>query len=138
MRPIISVSLDEQHRAVLEYSGEIRFGPAFYKLTVAEISFGERFFGNKFLWSPNSRYFAIQEWETIEEAHGPRTKLLLIDLEARRECILSEAHAGFVVPRTFEDDKLIYEKEYYSQGVVKEFEIEFLALARWQDIAGSA
>jgi hypothetical protein len=134
VQQIISTSPDNQHSAFWEYSGEIRFGPAFYTLKVDTISFGKRVFGNKFLWSPDSRYFAIQEWETASEALGPQTQLVLIDLETKRECVLAKVEQGFIVPEKFENDKLIYAKEYYGRGLVKEFEIEFLILDRWEDI----
>jgi hypothetical protein len=134
VQPITSTSPDHQHSAILEYSGEIRFGPAFYTLTIDTISYGKRVFGNKLLWSPDSRYFAIQEWETVSEALGPQTQLLLIDLEIKRECVLSKAEQGFIVPKKFENGKLIYTKEYHGQGVVQEFEIEFLTLDRWENI----
>jgi hypothetical protein len=134
VQSITSTSPDNQHHAFLQYLGEIRFGPAFYTLQIDTISFGKRVFGNKFLWSPDSRYVAIQEWETVSEALGPQTQLLLIDLETRRECVLSKAEQGFILPKKFENDKLIYTKEYYGQGVVKEFEIEFLSLDRWENI----
>jgi hypothetical protein len=134
VQPIISTSPDNRHSAFLEYSGEIRFGPAFYTLVVDKLSFGRQVFGNKFLWSPDSRYFAIQEWETVSEALGPQTQLLLIDLETKRECVLSKVEQGFIIPKKFENDKLIYAKEYHGQGIVKEFEIEFLTLDRWENI----
>jgi hypothetical protein len=134
MQSIASTSPDEKHNAVLEYSGEIRFGPAFYTLAVDMISFRKRIFGNRFLWSPDSRYFAIQEWETVTEALGPQTRLLLIDLEARRECLLSKAEQGFIVPKGYENDKLIYTKEYHGQSIVREFEIEFQSLDRWENL----
>jgi len=134
VQPIISTSPDSQYHAFLEYSGEIRFGPAFYTLTVDRISFGKRVFGNRFLWSPDSRYFTIQEWETVSEALGPQTQLLLIDVENKRECVLSKVEQGFIVPKKFENGKLIYAKEYPGRGVVKEFEIDFLFLDTWKNI----
>jgi len=134
MQPIISTSPDGKHNAALEYSGEVRFGPVFYTLAVDRISFESRAFGNKFLWSPDSRFFAIQEWETTSEGHGPQTHLLLIDVETKRECILSRAEKGFIIPKNFENDKLIYTKEYHEPGLVREYEIEFLSLDRWENL----
>jgi hypothetical protein len=134
MQPIISTSPDNTHKAVLTYLGEIRFGPAYYSLRMQDIFFGDRTFGNSHLWSPDSRFFAIQEWETIFEGRGPQTHLLLIDVEDKRECVLSRADQGFIVPRSFDQDKLIYTKEYYGRGMTTEFEIEFLSLDRWEQI----
>jgi hypothetical protein len=72
--------------------------------------------------------------ETTSEGHGPQTHLLLIDLDTKRECILSKAEKGFIIPRKFQHDKLIYTKEDYRSVIVSEFEIEFLLLGRWENI----
>lgn len=134
MEDIIVPSPDLLHKAVLKYAGEIRFGPEYYSLTLDNISFGERVFGKSYLWSPDSRYFAVQEWETTTESHGPQTRLLLVDLQLKKQCVLSRAEQGFIVPRNFEKEKLIYTKEYRGQGTIKEFEIEFLLLDRWDNL----
>lgn len=134
MQSIVSTSPDNSYKAIFEYANEIRFGPAYYSLKVGDISFGERVFGNAFLWSPDSRFFAVQEWESTSEGQGPITRLLLIDIETRCECILSRADGGFIVPKQFDQDKLIYTKKYAGKGVENEFEIEFLALKRWENL----
>ena len=134
MQPIVSTSPDNKHQAVLGYLSEIRFGPAYYSLAMDEIRFGERVFGNSFLWSSDSRYFAIQEWGTVREGEGPQTHLLLIDLDRRRECVLSRAEKGFIAPKKFENDKLIYVKNYFAPSITREFEIEFLELSRWENL----
>jgi hypothetical protein len=86
------------------------------------------------LWSPDSRFFAVQEWETTSENGGPQTRLLLIDLDRKQECVLSRAERGFIIPQKFEKDKLIYTKEYHQPSMIKEFEIEFLFIDRWDNI----
>ena len=134
MEEIIIQSLDLLHTAVMKYAGEIRFGPAYYSLMIDKLSFGERVFGASCLWSPKSRYFAVQEWETTSEEPGPRTRLLLIDLQTKQECVLSRAEKGFIVPKKFENDRLIYTKEYHGQGVTQEFEIEFQKVNRWENV----
>ena len=134
MEDIIAPSPDRLHKAVLKYVDEIRFGPAYYSLTVDKISFGARVFGKSFLWSPDSRYFAVQEWETRSESRGPQTRLLLIDLDLRQESVLSRAERGFIVPQKFDKDKLIYTKEYHLPSMIKEFETEFLSVDRWDNI----
>jgi hypothetical protein len=134
MQPIISTSPDNEHNVILEYLNEIRFGPPYYSLRIDEIFLGKRIFGDSYLWSPDSRFFAIQEWETISEGCGPKTHLLLIDVEAERECVISRAEKGFIVPRKFEYDKLIYIKEYFAPRTTAEFEIGFLSLARWENL----
>jgi hypothetical protein len=134
MEDIVVPSPDRAHTAVMKYVGEIRFGPAYYSLALDQRSFGERVFGKSCLWSPDSRYFAAQEWETMSESDGPRTRLLLIGLLTERQCVLSRAEKGFIVPKKFEAEKLIYTKEYYDLARISEFEIEFLSLDRWEKI----
>lgn len=134
MEDIIAKSPNMLHEAVMKYLGEIRFGPPYYALVIDNLSFGGRVFGNAFLWSPDSRFFAVQEWESTSETQGPNTRLLLIDLETRRECVLSRAEQGFIIPKQFDHDKLIYTKKYYGKGVENEFEIEFLTLSRWENL----
>lgn len=134
MEDIIVPSPDLSHKAVMKYTGEIRFGPAYYSLMLDQRSFGGRVFGQSCLWSPDSRYFAVQEWESTRESDGPRTRLLLIDLPAEKQCLLSRAEQGFIVPKKFEAEKLIYTKEYRGQSTIREFEIEFLSLDRWENI----
>ena len=134
MQPIVFTSPDNEHRVTLEYLNEIRFGPPYYSLRIDDIFFGKRIFGNSYLWSPDSRFFAIQEWETTMEGAGPQTHLLLIDVHAKRECILSRAEKGFIIPQKFETTKLIYVKEYLASHTARDFEIEFLSLNRWENL----
>jgi hypothetical protein len=134
MQPSLSTSPDNEHHVVLEYLNEIRFGPPYYSLMIDEFSFGERIFGSSYLWSPDSRFFAIQEWETIIEGQGPQTHLLLINVGLARECVLSPADQGFIVPKKFDKDKLHHTKEYYGRGMISEFEIEFLSSDRWDPL----
>ena len=134
MENIVAFSPNGSHKANLLYMGEIRFGPPYYSLLVDELSFKNRVFGRSCLWSPDSRFFAVQEWETTSEGQAPQTRLLLVDLESRRECVLSRAEGGFIVPKQFQDDKLIYTKKYPGKGVENEFEIEFLTLNRWENL----
>ena len=134
MQDIMVPSPDSVHKALMNYVGEIRFGPAYYSLTLDQISFGERVFGDAYLWSPDSKFCAVQEWETTSEGRGPQTRLLLVDLKGRKECILSRAEKGFIVPKLFEDGKLIYTKEYYGPRRSSEFEIEFLLLKSWDKL----
>jgi hypothetical protein len=125
-------SPDRKHLAILRCVGEIRFGPLFFSLTVDSVSFGERLFGDDYLWSDDSRFLAVQEWKTTDYATGPITQLLLIDIVERRECSLSGANGGWIEPKQFEGSKLIYTKRYADK--IAEFEIEFRGLDRWRPL----
>jgi hypothetical protein len=57
-----------------------------------------------------------------------------MDLDLKQGYMLSSAERGFIVPQTFENDKLIYTKEYDQPGIIKEFELEFLFVDSWDNI----
>lgn len=126
-------SFDQQHTAMLIYVGEIRFGPPYFSLSIDGNALEERVFGKELLWSPDSRYLAVQEWLSTAERDGPQTALLCIDVIEERQCQISQAAGGFIVPIRFEDDTLIYEKQYFGaeRNGTTEYEIPFTALSRW-------
>ena len=127
-------SPDGRHRAVLEIAGDIRFGPPYFNLKIDDWDFAERVFGDVYLWSGDSTLFAIQEWLTTSFQEGPQTALTLFDLSSQEECRVSGADKGFIVPLSFEDNVLIYKKEYLGTGIIREFEIDFRSLNRWKKI----
>lgn len=125
MNEIVIKSPNSLHKAILKNIGEIRFGPPFYSLLIDDMSFGERIFGDDFLWSYDSIIFAIQEWKTIDYNEGPQTQLLLINISDKTECIISSANKAFIVPKAFENGKIIYTKEYKGQGIINEYEMTY-------------
>lgn len=120
--------------ARLEYVGEIRFGPPYYQLLINGKAVPKRVFGSPMLWSADSRFLAVQEWLSTKEALGPQTALVCFDVESNRQCRVSTAENGFIEPKAFDGEKLIYTKEHTdAQGTkVNEYEIEFLPLPRWE------
>nr|WP_240472584.1 hypothetical protein [Pectobacterium brasiliense] len=129
-------SFDRQHTAMLIYAGEIRFGPPYFSLSIDGKALDDRVFGKDMLWSPDSRYLAVQEWLSTAERDGPQTALLCVDVLEERQCQVSQAAGGFIVPMRFEDDKLIYEKQYFGAEIngATEYEIPFTALPRWSTL----
>lgn len=63
-----SPSPDSQHNASFFYGGDIRYGPSYFSLLLDGRSFGQRIFGDVYLWSPSSTLFAVQEWLTMSLA----------------------------------------------------------------------
>jgi hypothetical protein len=133
-KDIVIKSPNNSHKAILKLAGEIRFGPRYYSLCIDDMSFGKRIFGDAYLWSHDSKYFAIQEWKTTDYGEGPQTQLLLINITDKMECIISSANKGFIVPKLFKDHKIIYTKEYKGQGIIKEYEMEYRNLNRWSKL----
>jgi hypothetical protein len=132
---ITSPSPDTQHTAHLLYSGEIRFGPPYFSLSVDDYSFGQRIFGAAHLWSQSSTLLAVQEWLTLDYSEGPITALLLIDLHLGREASVDRATKGFIVPESFEDPIIVYRKEYGGQEVVQHFDLDTSKIKEWQGLA---
>ena len=122
------VSPNRRIHGRLSKAGMIRFGPPYYDLQIAPYDFSVRAFGNRFLWSPDSRYLALLETLTTEYVEGPHTELLLIDFEKETQCPLSKVKKGFIVPIRFETPLIIYEKQFWGRGQAREFEIDFESL----------
>jgi hypothetical protein len=118
----------------LTYVGEIRFGPPYFALRINGKLLAERVFGEVVVWSPDSQYFAAQEWLTTSEAEGPQTSLVCFQPTTGKQCKVSGIRGGFIKPKEFVGEKLIYSKELYSNGHYQttEYEIEFKSLPRWE------
>lgn len=125
---------DRSHRVQLRNVGEVRFGPPYFSLRLDEYSFGRRVFGASCLWSPASRYLAVQEWTTLDPALGPLTALLLVDAEAEQEATLAYATQGFIVPQRFEGKLLIYTKRYPAPGITQHFDLDITQITAWRKL----
>jgi hypothetical protein len=134
------LSPNKKHKAVLTYTGEIHEDQGYCTLSIDGLphSFAGRIFGKVCLWSPESRFLVIQEWKEMDEAGAPKfCQLLIIDLSARRECIIAnvEATKGSILPESFIGDSLMYTVIYGGQfGMTKSFESRFQYLNGWQII----
>lgn len=133
-------SPDKKYSAVLAYIREVQPGQPGYSLSIDGLaySFAERVFGKVCLWSPESRFLAVQEWTEPEDASEPRFCLLMIiDVLARRECIIAnvEGTKGTILPERFIGDSLMYTVAYFGQfGTTKSFESRFRYLDGWQTL----
>nr|WED68851.1 hypothetical protein PJ912_00385 [Pectobacterium colocasium] len=79
-------------------AGEIRFGPPYFSLSIDGKTLDDRVFGKDMLWSPDSRYLAVQEWLSTAERDGPQTALLCIDMLEERQCQISQATGDLSSP----------------------------------------
>jgi hypothetical protein len=132
---ITSPSPDTRHTAHFAFSGEIRFGPPYFALSVDDYSFGQRIFGDAHLWSPSSSLLAVQEWLTLDYSEGPITALVLIDLDLGREASVSRVTKGFIVPEAFEGAIIVYRKEFAGQGVVEHFDLDTAKINEWKELS---
>ena len=139
-KPIVLPSPNKKYKALLTHIGEIQADQARYFLSIDGLpySFAERVFGQVCLWSPESRFLAVQEWKETDEASAPSYCLLLIiDVLARRECIIAnvEGTKGNIFPESFIGESLMYSVIYYGQfGMTKSFETKFRYLDGWQTL----
>ena len=139
-KPIVFKSPNKKQRAVLTYLGEIQADQDYYSLSIDRLpdTFVNRVFGKVCLWSPESRFLVVQEWKEIDESHIPTFYVLLvIDVLARRECIIAnlERAKGNILPESFIGESLMYKVIYYGQfGMTKSFESKVQYLNGWQSI----
>ena len=133
-------SPSKKRKAILTLIGEAQADHAYYSLSIDVLpnSFVNRVFGKTCLWSPESRFLAVQEWKELDESGTPKfCVLLLIDVLARRECVIAnvEATKGDILPESFIGESLMYTVIYYGQfGMTKSFESKFQYLSGWQTI----
>lgn len=139
-RPIIVPSLNKKYKATLTYLGEIETDHGYYSLSIEGFphSFENRIFGRVCMWSPESRFIAVQEWKEVNEGEPPKYYLLsIIDVLARRECVIAnvEGTKGNILPEGFIGESLMYTVIYYGPfGITKNFESKFQYLDGWQNI----
>jgi hypothetical protein len=139
-RSIECPSPDNRHKAVLTYLGKVHADQGSYSLSMQgpSLSFTGRIFGKVCVWSPDSRFLVVQEWKEIDEAGVPKfCQLLILDLSARRECVITnvEGSKGNILPESFIGDSLMYTVIYDGQfGMTKSFESRFQYLDGWKII----
>jgi hypothetical protein len=129
-----SPSPDTQHTAHFAYSGEIRFGPPYFSLSVDGYSFDQRIFGDAHLWSRSSNLLAVQEWLTLDYAEGPITALVLIDVRLGREASVARVTKAFIVPKAFEGQVIVYRKDYGGQEGTERFELDTTRITEWKGL----
>lgn len=125
-------SHDKKHSFDFIFEGEIRFGPTYYKIKLDGELIANRIFGHEFKWHPNSTFLALQEWLTTDYKKGPVTALTLIDLKTGKFARISTAEKGFIKPNKFENDLIIFEKEYLATGKIAEYEIKLDDIKNWE------
>lgn len=140
LKSIAYPSPNKRHKAILTYKGEIPPKEDYYSLSIDGLpqGFVDRTFGKVGLWSPESRFLVLQEWKESDESGVPTFYVLLvIDVLARRECIIAnvERAKGTILPESFIGESLMYTVIYYGQfGMTKSFESKLQYLNGWQTI----
>lgn len=131
---ITSPSPNTQHTAHFVASGEIRFGPLYYSLSVDDYAFDQRIFGDAHLWAPSSKLLAVQEWLTLDYAEGPITALVLIDLVHGRETVIARATKAFIVPEEFNDSTIVYRVDAARHDNIQHFAVDTTEIQEWNSL----
>ena len=129
-----SPSPDSLHMAHFAYSGEIRFGPPYFSLSVDDYIFPERIFSDVHRWSPSSTLLAVQEWLTLDYSEGPITALVLLDLSRKCEASVARVRKAFIVPVAFEGSLVVYRTDYGGQERSERFEIDVTTITEWKGL----
>jgi hypothetical protein len=128
----MSTSPNGKHTAQLHYEGEIRYGPAYFTLSLDGKTFPGRLFGDVLSWSPDSNYLAVQEWLTTDYLTGPVTRVLLIDLEADRCSELEPVQKGFAQVFQFIGDTFGYRNHFLADGHETTAEVVISRITNWK------
>jgi len=127
-------SPDGGHVVHLEFEGEIRFGPVYFSITLDGRSLRPRIFGNSILWSPDSRYVAVQEWMTIDYKSGPKTKLVVIDVIRGSEADIVLVDGGFVEATSIASGIVMSKGTYLGTGQELRFRHELPDAGDWRTV----
>ncbi|MDY6842758.1 MAG: hypothetical protein SVW57_01515 [Thermodesulfobacteriota bacterium] len=127
-------SPNNKNHARLILEGEIRFGPAYFKLELNGLRIPDKLFGDKLFWSHDSIYLATEEWLTTDYQKGPITRLLLFNFQTMKQSGFKRIEKGFVRDVTFFEDRLKYIKEYAATGRDIESEVEYSNIKNWINI----
>ncbi|MFH6997232.1 hypothetical protein ACHRVZ_04810 [Flavobacterium sp. FlaQc-57] len=125
-------SPEKKHAFDFIFEGEIRFGPPYFQIKLDGLILKNKIFGFEFKWHPESKYLALQEWLTTDYQKGPITILTIINLENRKIAQMSRTDKGFIKPLKFDDNKIIFEKEYFESGNKIEYEIKLEEIKNWE------
>ncbi|NTW67444.1 MAG: hypothetical protein HGB21_14245 [Nitrospirae bacterium] len=106
-------------------------------LALQDLYFGSRVFGWHGIWSPCSRYFAITEWLDVDTSHCPDMQLVIIDVDAGKECFVEQVKCGFVEPMSFHDDTLKYNKIGKGMDARTVEHRRISELTGWRPVSGS-
>ena len=118
--------------ASLRYAGEVRFGPAYYYLSLVGYESGERLFGCSYLYDDSQSILALQEWMD-RRFDSPNTSLLLLDIRQRRECRVAGCSDGFISATSIDSEILTFRRVRYGlHASTSEAEIAYRELDRWQ------
>ena len=110
---LVTVSPDGHVKVLLEYLGEIRFGPPYYALRICSGNVGKYAsyeqpgcivpYGATLGISPDSHLLVVERWSSLAT---PDNMVVLIDVPGDREADLYHLGPGFLRGITFESDPL--------------------------------
>lgn len=116
------------------FHGEIRFGPDYFRIKLNGKIIKNRIFGYEFKWHSDAHYLALQEWLTTDYQKGPITALALIKPYDKKIAQVARTDGGFIKPLSFEENVILYQKQFYSTGINKSCEINLEDINNWQDL----
>ena len=116
----------------LEYEGEIRFGPAYYSLSIGDEIKLKYHYGFSRAELEGGRYLAIEEWLTTDYQKGPVTRVAIFDLENLLVSRLKTVEKGFVSDFKLRSGVFSYKKSYHQSGKVVETEVNWSSIDNWE------
>jgi hypothetical protein len=94
---------------------EMRMGsPQYGELVLDGEPFAKEIEHESLTWSDDRRFLAAQQ--LVSWGKGPRTRIVVIDVERRAELVTTADAAGLCQPVRFEDDTLVYRHWHHERG----------------------
>ncbi len=95
---VLISSPQRDRNLILEYRGEVAFGPPYFALWVEHrdeyVGPGVKdLYGDRVFWSPDGRYVVLERWLSLD---APDNRLLILDLVSARQCLAARLGAEFL------------------------------------------
>ncbi len=113
MSPVIVESPDHAKSVVLEYDGEARFGPAFFRARGSGFIWplsSCAIIGEDIHWSEDSRYVVVLVLLSRNESLSPVVQLLAIDTHTSDTIEIDRNSGGLIYPIGFLADRTYHYK----------------------------
>jgi hypothetical protein len=127
----------DQPRSYQPQAGQRKADALHYYRTIwlTDLRYSGRYFTGPALWSPDSRYFAAEEWQvtdTLEQASAQRNcRLVIFDMQHMLEAVVTVVEGGHIAPLQFEQDRLLCQKSGPASAAPQTVEIEMRQVTGW-------
>jgi hypothetical protein len=123
MNPPVEIwSPDHKKSVIIEYDGDVRFGPAFFRAKGNGFNWplGNEIVGEDVHWSPDARYVVVLVFLSRDTSRPPNVRLLAVDTTSPGSVVEIDRNAsGMIYPTGFAPDGTYHYKRVVAGAVVE-------------------